>query len=253
MTQEHYARIADLYDAFVNTQADLAFFEDAAPPDGDVLELMCGTGRLTLPLLAAGIQVTALDYSDDMLAVLRGKLTERGLNIPVHQADVRNFDLGRTFPQVILPFQAFPELTQPTDQRAALTAIYRHVAPGGTFICTLHNPAVRRQSIDEAYRLAARVPYNGGQLMVWLLQRMDTTDVAEVLEFFEIYDADGAMTDKRTSSLRFHLLKGADFEAMATDSGFIVADVYGNYERGPFQPGTSPFMIYKLQRPESPA
>jgi hypothetical protein len=59
MNEAHYARIADVYDAFVSSQYDVPFFiEEAKKAGGDVLELMAGTGRLTIPLLEAGIPLT---------------------------------------------------------------------------------------------------------------------------------------------------------------------------------------------------
>jgi hypothetical protein len=51
MSQKHYERIADLYDAFVTTDVDIPFFlEEARKAGGPILELMAGTGRLTIPL-----------------------------------------------------------------------------------------------------------------------------------------------------------------------------------------------------------
>ena len=80
MNEAHYARIADVYDAFVSSQYDVPFFiEEAKKAGGEVLELMAGTGRLTIPLLEAGIPLTCLDFSAEMLAVLRDKLAARGL------------------------------------------------------------------------------------------------------------------------------------------------------------------------------
>jgi transposase len=64
MSQGHYARIAAQYDAFVTTDADIPFFvEFARQTSGPILELMAGTGRVTLPLLKSGAEVVAVDYS----------------------------------------------------------------------------------------------------------------------------------------------------------------------------------------------
>lgn len=252
MSEAHYARIADLYDAFVRTDYDVPFFvREGQKVSGDVLELMAGTGRLTIPLLEAGISVTAVDFSQDMLAVLRRKLDQRGLRAAVHQADIRQLNLNRRFNQIIIPFQAFPELTTEDDQRLALARIHEHLSPEGEFICTLHNPPVRLKSVDGQLRLVGRHAQEGGELLVWLLQRQNANQV-EVLEFFEQYDALGVLQSKRYSTLTFHLLEKATFERLIEQAGFEVVDLYGDYACAPFDPENSPFMIWRLRaRPKS--
>jgi hypothetical protein len=58
------------------------------------------------------------------------------------------------------------EIIDPADQRAALDAVFSPLEPGGRFICTLHNPAVRRRSVDGVLRLVGSVPGADGTLVV---------------------------------------------------------------------------------------
>ncbi len=251
MSQEHYARIADLYDEFVRSDYDVDFFvEEAEKADGDVLELMAGTGRLTLPLLEAGISVWALDYSSEMLDVLRDKLAEKDLSAEVREADARTMQLGRQFRQIIIPFQAFPEITTENGQEQALQRVHEHLTDDGLFICTLHNPQVRFKSIDGQLRLAAQYETgDGGTLMVWLLQRhLPDTMLVDVLEFFEMYDARGIMQSKRFSRLQFHLMEKARFEGLIERTGFEGVQINGDYDRSPYREDSSPYMIWMLRR-----
>lgn len=250
MSEAHYDRIADLYDAFVQTNLDVPFFiSEAKKANGEILELMAGTGRVTLPLVEAGLPVTAVDYSHEMLERLRQKLNTRGLSADVRQADIRQLDLGKRYSQIIIPFQAFPELTATTDQQAAITRIHDHLADDGTFICTLHNPVARLKSVDNQLHLASRVPVEGGQLFVWLLQRYDPqTRLVDVLEFFEEYDTHGTMRAKRFSEVQFHLLGKPAFEELIRSTGFRVVQLYGDYACSPFDEAASPFMIWLLQK-----
>jgi len=96
--------VAEKYDAYVRTTFDLPFFlEEARRAGGLVLELMAGTGRVTLSLLEAGVPLTAVDSSPEMLAILRRKLAKRGLQAEVVQQDVTALDLPRRFALIILP------------------------------------------------------------------------------------------------------------------------------------------------------
>ena len=250
MTQKHYATIADLYDQFVTGDFDFEFFiKEAQSVSGKVLELMSGTGRLSLPMIEAGIPLVCVDYSDHMLEILQRKLSENQLNAEVHQADIRVMDLGRQFEQIIIPFHAFPEITNRDDQLAVLHRIYEHLSDKGTFICTLHNPPVRKQSVDGHYRLARKLKSDNGHLMVWLLQRFtENPGIVEVLEFFELYDENGKMISKRFSELTFNLLEKPDFERLVSEAGFKVEALYGNYAYADFDEATSPVMIWKLKK-----
>lgn len=114
-----YEQIAHLYDSYLRFTDDLPFFlEDCSKIDGSVLELMCGTGRISIPLLEAGVSLTCVDASSAMLSILRQKLTARGLSAAVVQADVTGLKLDSTFDLVVLPFQSFHEKKSATAEIA---------------------------------------------------------------------------------------------------------------------------------------
>lgn len=121
MTQSAYAHVADFYDVFVQTTLDIPFFvAEAGKTRGRILELMAGTVRVTLPLLKAGAQVTAVDNSAEMLTILREKLSQEGLSADVYEMDVRHLAFDEPFDLVLIPFHAFAELPTADDQRQTL-------------------------------------------------------------------------------------------------------------------------------------
>jgi ubiquinone/menaquinone biosynthesis C-methylase UbiE len=90
-----------------------------------VLELGCGTGRVLLPVAAAGLDVVGLDQSPAMLAIARQKLTtldaETRARVQLIEGDMRSFDLGMDrFRLITIPFRAFCHLLTIPDQQAAL-------------------------------------------------------------------------------------------------------------------------------------
>ena len=249
--QSPYDAIADVYDLFVQTDLDIPFFlEEARRADGEILELMAGTGRVSLPLIEAGARLTCVDRSAEMLDVLRRKLDRASLSADLHAADVVDLSLGKRFAQVIIPFHAFPEITDREDQARALERIHAHLAEGGRFICTLHNPPVRLRGVDDQLRLAADRPAAdpGARLLVWAHQSRDADGLVTIREFFEEYDAQGALASKRLATLRFRLLEKAVFEGLFRAAGFEPVELYGDYSRSAFDEQTSPFMIWVLKR-----
>ncbi len=249
MQQIDYDGIAEIYDLYVTADYDIPFFlSEVQKVKGPILELMAGTGRMSLPLIEAGATLTCVDGSRGMLDVLSRKLAQRGLHADVHCMDVRRLDLHTHFELAILPFQAFMEIVGEENQRAALAAVFARLAPGGRFICTLHNPAVRRAHVDGLLRVVGRSPTDDGTLVVSGFE-LGGNPVVTRLQFFEFFGLDGRSLWKRLLPMEFVFIERDEFELMARSAGFRAAQLYGSYDRAPFDPATSPSMIWLLEKP----
>ena len=243
-----YARIADLYDSYVRVSLDIPFFLEYARQAQSVLELMSGTGRVSIPLAQAGADLTCVDSSPEMLAYLRQKSYQQGVDLQIVQADVTQIDLGRTFDLVLLPFNSFAEITDPAAQRKALNAIRRHLAPGGKFILTLHNPPVRLQTVGQGLKLRSKLAEPDRTILLWSEEEYDpASQLVSGMQFVEVYDASGVLVEKRFVELSFFLHRPAELEALLAQAGFTIAARFGDYQRSPFEPETSPFVIWELE------
>jgi SAM-dependent methyltransferase len=250
MAGSPYDHIADVYDVFVQTDADIPFFlTEAGKTSGEILELMAGTGRVTLPLARAGARLTAVDNSAEMLSLLRDKLASEELKADVQQMDVRGLRFSRRFDLILIPFHAFAELTCEDDQRQTLNGIYAHLEEGGRFICALHNPPVRLRSADGQLKLIGSYPHPEGKLLVWLRQAYDPRrKLVDIAEFFEFYSPTGEMTSRRLLEMSASFVEKVQFERLILDAGFKVLALYGDYQYAYFDEATSPFMIWVLGR-----
>ena len=245
------ACVAKLYDTYVNTAFDVPFFlNETKEVSGGVLELMSGTGRLSIPLIEAGVQLTCVDNSPEMLTVLREKLKRRSLSASVCQMDVRSLDLGKQFELVFIPFHSFSELLTESDQLKTLAGIYDHLTKGGRFICTLRNPPVRLKTVDGRLSLWRKCELSDGKLLVWGLQTLDPDGrTVRGVQFFEEYDASGVMQRRTLLELQYRLLDRDAFEALAKSVGFRVVCVYGGYSYSAFEPDASPDVVWVLDKP----
>jgi len=128
-------------------RGDVSFYLDLARrAGGEVLEIGVGTGRVALQLAKAGVRVTGLDLSPDMLAIAAEKAAASRLveRLRLERGDMRNFDLAtRDFGLVIVPYRAFQILLTPEDQFAALAAFRRHLRKGGILALHLFDPDLR--------------------------------------------------------------------------------------------------------------
>jgi SAM-dependent methyltransferase len=250
MTDDYidYDSVAEIYDLYVRTGYDIPFFlSEAATVAGPVVELTAGTGRVSLPLIQAGVRLTCVDVSRAMLEVLRRKLRDRGLKAGIVAADVSRLPLGAAFDLAIFPFQAFMEIVGERRQRAVLAAVFGCLKPGGRFVCTLHNPAVRRAQTDGVLREVGRFDVPDGMLVVSGIER-GGEPVVEREQFFEFFGVDGQLRARRRLAMRFEFVERERLERMAREAGFEVERLHGGYDRSDYDPAGSPVMIFVFRK-----
>jgi len=146
-----YDSIAELYDEDMGASAppgDIDFYlAQARDAGGLVLELGCGTGRITLALAAAGCAVIGADRSLAMLHVLRRKAREQ----PVLVMDMRAPALRATFARIFCPYSAFTYLVEESGQQALLRWVVSALAPGGRFVLDVFVPSREMHSLPDAH------------------------------------------------------------------------------------------------------
>jgi SAM-dependent methyltransferase len=124
-----YDTIYGFKDYAAEAETVRALLAEARPGTQRLLDVACGTGE-HLRHLQAFFEVEGIDASPDMLAVAREKLP----GVPLHQADMRSFDLGRTFDAAICMFSAVGHLADEAELDAAIRRIARHLGPGGVLL-----------------------------------------------------------------------------------------------------------------------
>ena len=129
---------SQLYDAeYGGYKGDLDLFLSLVET-GSVLDLACGTGRLTIPLAKKGLKVFGLDASEPMLELAREK--SKDFSIKWIQGDVRDFHLNETFDLILMAGNAFQALLSEPDQISMLDCVRRHLKPSGLFVFNTRNP-----------------------------------------------------------------------------------------------------------------
>ncbi len=112
--------------------ADLPLWRElAGAAAGPVLEIGCGTGRVSLDLAKEGHLVTALDLDAPLTEALRERARARGLDLAVQVGDARTFDLDATFALIVVPMQTLQLFGDSDERRAAMEAAAKHLKPGG--------------------------------------------------------------------------------------------------------------------------
>lgn len=121
--------------------ADIALWRELADArGGPVLDVGCGTGRVALDLAVRGHAVVGVDSDPDLTGALAARARAGSLAVRAHAADARALALDGRFPLAILPMQVAQLLGGPDGRAAMLTALARHLEPGGLVAAALADP-----------------------------------------------------------------------------------------------------------------
>ncbi len=223
MSEEPLYRNGGIYDALhQDFTEDVEFYlEEARRAEGPVLELACGTGRLTIPIARAGVEIVGLDRSQGMLAQARQKAPE----LTWISGDARVFDLGRRFGLVFMAFNSMQHLHDYRDVLKLLARVRAHLRPGGHFLFDLFNPNVAMLARDPAQ---IRPVFPGAEFQVLESSRYDdaTQCVHTTWRFPE-----------RVEELVLRCFFPQEIAGLLEWAGLEVIAKYGDFKRTPFVTG----------------
>jgi ubiquinone/menaquinone biosynthesis C-methylase UbiE len=252
-----YDAWADVYDSVYSyVRDDIPFYVDEAlAAGGPVLELGCGTGRVTIPIAAAGVDITGVDSSPAMLDIARRKVPAlpQDTRPALVEGDMRALDLdGRQFQLVIIPFRGFLALMTVEDQMSALSSISTHLAPGGKLVFDVFVPDLDMlvQEGDTPYHLRDVVdPDTGRRLVLWHQSAYDNhAQVIDARIIVEELDETGTVAQRYYRDFQLRYAHRWELHHLLTASGYTVDDLYGDFERTPFdEDGTD--MVWVATRP----
>ncbi len=198
-----------------------------------VLELACGTGRLTIPLAQQGVAITGLDIVPGMLNRARQKAGD--LPIRWIEADARTAQLETRF-QVIFASGFFQHLLARADQEAVLRTVRTHLDSGGCFAFTVFfpHPGSLEDSDEQEW-----FSYSNAQGQMVTVTGIDHYDpIRQVRTETAIrrwIDADGHEVVRR-APLAQRLFFPQELQALLHYNGFTVTGLYGDYDSRPLAP-----------------
>ncbi|HAH05694.1 MAG TPA: class I SAM-dependent methyltransferase [Elusimicrobia bacterium] len=233
---------ADLYDGFNRFTDDLPFYLCLArAARGSVLELCCGTGRLTLPLAGAGVDITGLDFTSSMLERARRKAREARLRIRFVRGDMKAKSLGRKFRLVFIPFNSLQNTYSVEDVERVFRNVRRHLSPGGRFAFDVFNPSVRyivesERKVQKA-KIRFRLP-DGRKVSIDERFRYDAA--RQTARVTWVHHVGGKTFASRLDMRCFYPL---ELDALLRHNGFSVLRKYGSFDLKPFR-SESPKQIF---------
>jgi ubiquinone/menaquinone biosynthesis C-methylase UbiE len=229
--REYFDSIAAYYDAQYDPRemGDVAFYvEKATEADGPVLEAACGTGRIYLEMVDAGVDADGFDLSPGMLERLREKAAERDLAVDVWEADMTEFTVDREYALVTCPFRAFLHLPTVEDQLAAFERFHEALAPGGELVLNAFQPDL--DYIREQYGEWQRETVDVEGVEHTLETRQAVVDEVTLLTRgdWRLRDPDGEVVQE--SDYHLKLVPHDQFELLGHASEFDDWHVQGGFD-----------------------
>lgn len=238
-TEAHYEDAAYYDQAYRRRKEDLRFYADFAElVGGPVLELGCGTGRVSLAMAARGPEVVGVDAMAPMLARAEERASKATREIRARvkfiRGDMREVRLRRRFPLVVAPFNVFMHLYERSDVERALATVRLHLQGGGRFLFDVRVPQVvelARRS-DKIYSGGTmKIPSKGGRYHYRERFEWDPITQVQMIDLAFVGVDDPA--DFELTPLAHRQFFPAELEALLHYNGFEVLERFGDFEGGP--------------------
>ena len=244
---DDYADFYDWENAQTLDRRDVMFWQSMAErAKGPVLELGCGTGRVTIPVARTGVRIIGVDRSAEMLAraLKRSRRTRSRARPTLLRADIRFLPFRTTtrFDLVMAPYGIVQSLVRESDLAATLASVGRVIARGGIFGVDL----VPDLPVWKEYRNKVRFRgvRRGGKSRVTLVESV-RQDRAKKLTLFdqEYIEQRGHERKSRRFSLVFRTLTVPQMTKRLEKAGFRITAVLGDYSGEPWDPRADVWLI----------
>lgn len=241
-----YAPFYDWENARTLGKRDVPFWRNLAKrAGGPVLELGCGTGRVTLPLGRAGVRVVGIDRSERMLArarmrTKRARLSDR---IALIRGDIRFTPFAIPgFSMVMAPYGILQSLLSERDLKATLADVARVVEPAGIFGLELVADLPSWGEYRKRVSLRGRRTPGGARITLVESVRQDQTKGLTIFDQ-EFVEQRGRATRRRAFALTFRTLSVPQMSRRLAAAGFWIEAVLGDYQGGPWDPRADVWII----------
>ena len=236
---------ADIYDGLNNSLSDLEFYKKWLPQNKDakILELCCGTGRLTIPIAKDGYNICGVDYTPSMLEQAKAKATEAGLRIDFIEADIRTLGLQEQFDLIFIPFNSIHHLYRNEDLFKALDNVKKHLKDGGLFLFDCFNPNIQ-YIVENEKRQAVIAEYktdDGRNVLIKQTMRYESATQINRIEWH--YSINGEFHSIQNLDMR--LFFPQELDSYLKQAGFNIIHKFGGFGEEAFS-NESEKQIYVL-------
>lgn len=258
---DEYAPFYDWENARTLGRKDVAFWRRIAiRAKGPVLELGCGTGRISLPLARAGVSMVGVDRSAAMLshAARRAKVLGRTRRssrprgrVRLVRSDIRALPFGpASFSMVLAPYGILQSLLRDRDLTSVLTSVSNVLAPGGLFGIDLVPDVPKWREYTDKVQLKGKAR---GGVKLTLRESVRQERRTRLTIFEQVYLARRkAGVSEHRFRLTFRTLPVRQLASRLERGGFDIQAVLGDYRGRPWDARADTWIILARRAPGRP-
>lgn len=226
---------ANIYDGLNTFLSDLQFYKKWLPKNKEakILELCCGTGRLTVPIAKAGYNICGVDYTSSMLEQAKVKASEAGLEINFIEADIRSLNLQEKFDFIFIPFNSIHHLYKNEDLFMAFNGVKNHLKEGGLFLLDCFNPNIQFivEGEKEQRKIAEYTTEDGRAVLIKQTMRYESATQINRIEWH--YFLNGEFHSIQNLDMR--LFFPQELDSYLEGAGFEITHKFGSFEEERFE------------------
>lgn len=225
---------ANVYDGMNTDLTDLAFYLKWLPKNkgARILELCCGTGRLTIPIAKEGYNINGVDITSSMLKQAKAKALENDLEIDFIQADIRTLDLPKKYDLIFIPFNSIHHLYQNEDIFRAFNVVKNHLKENGLFLLDCYNPNIQYivDGEKEQKEIAKYVTNDGRKVSI--KQKMHYENKSQVNRIEWHYYINDRFDSIQNLDMRLYFPQ--ELDSYLERNGFTIIHKFGNFKEEEF-------------------
>jgi len=235
----------NIYDGMNTFLSDLQFYKKWLPKNKDakILELCCGTGRLTLPIAKDGYNICGVDYTPSMLEQAKVKASEAGLEINFIEADIRTLSLQEKFDLIFVPFNSIHHLYKNEDVFKTLKGVKNHLKEDGVFLLDCFNPSIQYivEGEKEQKVIAEYTTNDGRKILIKQIMHYESATQINRIEWH--YFINGKFNSIQNLDMRIFFPQ--ELNSYLECAGFNIIHKFGDFEEEAFN-DNSEKQIYVL-------
>ncbi len=262
-TTWHHGLVARWWAEFKREGEDIAYYQHAIERTGQpALDLACGTGRLLIPFLRAGLDVDGCDLSKDMLAHCAARAERAGLSANLFVQRMCELDLPRRYSTIVV-CESFGVGTTREEDLRALRCIQAHLEPGGRLFFDIEPPnfahrgwsawvAETRPELPTPWpaRGDRRICEDGSELELKMrIVEFDPLEQTTVRALRVEHWVDGVLASAEERSLALNIYFKSEILLMLKMAGFCDVRVTGGLTEEAARPYMDERIVFSAMRP----
>lgn len=212
----------------------------------NILELASGTGRISIPLLREGLNVTGLELSKSFCEASVDKAIPYKKQAKFIQGDITNFNLNEKFDVIFVGYNSFLHLLKNEDAEACLSCVKKHLNPNGRFYIDIYMPSPLHYYRPENLRYPT-IEYFDSQINEEvIIEETNNYDPEREVNQLTWYYSSKTKKDFLINTFSTRMYWPDTMNRLLIEAGFEILNVWGDYDLNPFSEKSS-LQIFEIR------